>query len=199
MTERLTGGTGAVWLRWVALLAFGTGFGYVEAAVVTYLRRVIGYHAGYQVGAQKVYLDLGVISFVQPQHSVLVDPVLTQVEVAREAATILMLVAIGIVAAETWGRRLAAFFIAFTVWDLTYYLFLRVIDGWPTSLLDQDVFFLIPVTWVGPVATAVVASTVVLVVASWMYIAGGRRRTVTPVTPPTPLTPPSPLPPPTSP
>jgi hypothetical protein len=179
MTERLTGSrgvTGAVWLRWSALLAFGTGFGYVEAAVVTYLRRVIGYHAGYQVGAQKVYLDLGAIAFVQPQHSVLVDPVLTQVEIAREAATILMLVAVGIVAAETWGRRLAAFFIAFTVWDLTYYLFLRVIDGWPTSLLDLDVFFLIPVTWVGPVATAVVASSVVLVVASWVYVTGGRRR-----------------------
>ena len=108
----------------------------------------------------------------------LVDPVLTQVEVAREAATILMLVAIGIVAAETWGRRLAAFFIAFTVWDLTYYLFLRVIDGWPTSLLDRDVFFLIPVTWVGPVATAVVASAVMLVVASWVYVTGGRRRVV---------------------
>ena len=179
MTEQLTSGRGrrgAIWLRWAALLAFGTGFGYVEAAVVTYLRRVIGYHAGYQVGAQRVYLDLGVIAFVQPQHSVLVDPVLTQVEVAREAATILMLVAIGVVAAETWGRRLAAFFIAFTVWDLTYYLFLRVIDGWPTSLLDRDVFFLIPVTWVGPVATAVVASAVVLVVASWVYVTGGRGR-----------------------
>ena len=85
---------------------------------------------------------------------------------------------IGIVAAETWGRRLAAFFIAFTVWDLTYYLFLRVIDGWPTSLLDRDVFFLIPVTWVGPVATAVVASAVVLVVASWVYVTDGRRRVV---------------------
>ncbi|HUX69094.1 MAG TPA: hypothetical protein VMV41_01135 [Cellulomonadaceae bacterium] len=176
MAGKAQGNRGGVWLRWAALLAFGTGFGYVEAAVVTYLRRVIGYHAGYHVGAQRVYLDLGVIAFVQPQHSVLVDPVLTQVEVAREAATILMLVAIGVVAAETWGRRLAAFFIAFTVWDLTYYLFLRVIDGWPTSLLDIDVFFLIPVTWVGPVATAVVASAVVLVVASRVYLTGGRRR-----------------------
>ena len=86
-----------------------------------------------------------------------------------------MLVAIAVVAGQTLRRRLAAFFIAFTVWDLTYYLFLRVLDGWPTGLLDLDVFFLIPVPWVGPVATAVVASCVVLVVSSWVYLTGAER------------------------
>ena len=161
-------------VRWVALLAFGTGFGYVEAAVVHYLRRAIGYHAGYEVGTQHVYLDLRVIAFVQPQHAVLVDPVLTQVEVAREAATLVMLLAVAVLAAEGLRRRVAAFFIAFAVWDLTYYLFLHVLDGWPAGLGDLDVFFLIPVTGVGPVATAVVASTVVLVLASWVYLSASR-------------------------
>lgn len=169
--ERLTDG---VRLRWVALLAFGTGFGYVEAATVSYLRRIIGYGSGYQVGARKVYLDLGFIAFVRPDRSVLVDPSLTQAEIAREAATLVMLVAIAVVAGQTLRRRLAAFFIAFTVWDLTYYLFLRVLDGWPTGLLDLDVFFLIPVPWVGPVATAVVASCLALVVSSWVYLSGSR-------------------------
>jgi hypothetical protein len=167
-------------LRLVALLVFGTGFGFVEAAVVSYLRRIIGYESGYHLGARKVYLDLGVIAFVQPDRSVLVDLHLTQVEIAREAATLFMLVAIAVLAGETLRRRLAAFFIAFTVWDLTYYLFLRVLDGWPTSLLDRDVFFLIPVTWVGPVATAVVASCVVLVVSSWAYLRTGTMRRADP-------------------
>lgn len=164
---------GSVWVRWTALLLFGTGFGYVEAAVVHYLRRVIGYHAGYEVAPQQVYLDLRVIAFVRPEHTVLVDPVLTQVEVAREAATLLMLLAVAVLAADTLRRRVAAFFIAFAVWDLTYYLFLRVLNGWPARLTDLDVFFLIPVTWVGPVLTAVVASTVALVLASWAYVARG--------------------------
>jgi hypothetical protein len=161
--------------RWVALLVFGTGFGFVEAAVVHYLRQLIGYESGYHVGASKVYLDLGFISFIQPDHSVLVDPGLTRVETIREAATLIMLVAIAVVAAETWRRRVAAFFIAFAVWDLTYYLFLRVLDGWPASLMDRDVFFFIPVTWVGPVLTAVVLSSATLAVASFVYL-GGRIR-----------------------
>jgi hypothetical protein len=176
MASRAEQARDGAWLRWLALVMFGASFGYVEATVVSYLRRILDYEAGYQVGAREVYLDLGFISFVQPVRAVLVDPSLTQVEVAREAATLVMLVAVAVLAGRTLRRRLAAFFVAFAVWDLTYYLFLRVLDGWPTSLLDLDVFFLIPVPWVGPVATAVVASGVVLVISSWAYLAEPRPR-----------------------
>ena len=160
----------AVWGRWAALLAFGVGFGYVEAAVVHYLRRILGDQMSTDVHAAKTYLNLGFIAFIRPERSALVDPGLTRVETIREAATILMLGAIGWVAAKTWRRRVAAFFIAFTVWDLTYYLFLWVLDGWPTSVMDRDVFFLIPVAWVGPVLTALVASALVLAAASIVYL-----------------------------
>jgi hypothetical protein len=159
----------AAWGRWAALVAFGVGFGYVEAAVVHYLRRILG-DLPTGVHAAHTYLDLGFIAFIRPERSALVDPNLTRVETVREAATLVMLAAVGWIAARTWRRRLAAFFIAFTVWDLTYYLFLRVLDGWPASVMDRDVFFLIPVAWVGPVLTALVLSTLVLVGASWVYV-----------------------------
>ena len=167
MAEQADRTRGGVRLRWVALLVFAVGFGYVEAAVVHDLRRIIGFESGYHLGTGKVYLDLGFIAFVSPERSVLVDPGLVGVETAREAATLVMLLAVAVVAGATVRRRVAGFFVAFTVWDLTYYLFLRVLDGWPLSL---DVYFLIPVTWVGPVATPVLASSVVLVLASWAYL-----------------------------
>ena len=163
-------------LRWVALLVFGAAFGYVEAAVVHYLRRIIGVGSEYQVGAGTVHLDLGFIAFVSPQRAVLIDPGLVGVETAREAATLVMLAAVAVVAGGPLRRRVAAFFIAFAVWDLTYYVFLRVLDGWPASLATLDVYFLIPVTWVGPVATPVVASSVALVVASWAFLSRPRTR-----------------------
>ena len=127
-------------LRWVALLVFGAAFGYVEAAVVHYLRRIIGVGSEYQVGAGTVHLDLGFIAFVSPQRAVLIDPGLVGVETAREAATLVMLAAVAVVAGGPLRRRVAAFFIAFAVWDLTYYVFLRVLDGWPASLATLDVF-----------------------------------------------------------
>lgn len=170
MAEQADRTRGGVRLRWVALLVFAVGFGYVEAAVVHNLRRIIGFESGYHLGTGKVYLDLGFITFVSPERSVLVDPGLVGVETAREAATLVMLLAIAVVAGATVRRRVAGFFVAFTVWDLTYYLFLRVLDGWPPSLASLDVYFLIPVTWVGPVATPVLASSVVLVLSSWAYL-----------------------------
>ena len=158
------------WLRYAALVAFGIGFGYVEAAVVHYLRLALGTQLEYDAPVRRVYLDLGVIRFVDPVQTMLVDPQLAHAETAREAATLLMLAAVAVLAGRRFWHGVAAFFIAFTVWDLTYYAFLRVLTGWPTSLGDTDVFFLIPVPWLGPVATAVVASAVVLAVSSWWYL-----------------------------
>lgn len=160
----------AAWGRWAALVAFGVGFGYVEAAVVHYLRRILDDQAITDIRAATTYLDLKFIAFIEPERTVLVDPRLTNVETVREAATLLVLGAVGWIAATTWRRRVAAFFVAFTVWDLTYYLFLKVLNGWPTSVMDRDVFFLIPVAWVGPVLTALVLSTLVLAAASYVYL-----------------------------
>ncbi len=156
----------------VALLAFGVAFGYVEAAVVFYLRRLLDYHTGYSVVGRHVYLNLGFMAFVKPDHPVLGDQAVMSAEVAREAATIVMLLAVAFLAARTFGRRIAAFLVAFAAWDLAYYAFLHVLTGWPSSLTDIDVYFLIPVTWVGPVATPLAIFTLVLVGGSWWYLRG---------------------------
>ena len=156
----------------VALLAFGIAFGYVEAAVVSYLRRLLDYHAGYSVVGRHVYLDLGFIAFVTPERPVLGSAGVTSAEVGREVATIVMLVAVAYLAAHGFARRLAAFLVAFAAWDLAYYAFLRVLTGWPTSLADTDVYFLIPVAWVGPVATPLAIFALVLLGAAWWYLRG---------------------------
>ena len=83
MADRVEHIRGGLRLRWVALLVFGAGFGFVEAAVVSYLRRIMGSQPDYHMGAGRVYVDLGFIAFVRPDRSVLVDPALTQMETAR--------------------------------------------------------------------------------------------------------------------
>ena len=154
----------------IAVVVFGVAFGYVEAAVVFYLRRLLGYHTDYSVVGRHVYLNLGFIAFVTPDHPVLGSDAVTRAETAREAATIVMLAAVAYLAARSVRRRLAAFLVAFAAWDLTYYVWLRVLTGWPARLSDLDVYFLIPVTWVGPVITPVVISTLMLVGGAWWYL-----------------------------
>ena len=143
------------------LIAFGVGFGFVEAAVAYYLRTVLGSPDTYSIGHYRVLLNLGAITFVTHLESFLPTS-LGRVEVAREVATILMLAGVALAVGRSATQRAGAFFVGFATWDLSYYLFLRLISGWPRSLFTRDVFFLIPVPWIGPVITPLVIFAVVL-------------------------------------
>ena len=81
--------------------------------------------------------------------------VLGQVELVREAATLVMLVTVGMLAGRTRRAQAGYAAIAFGVWDIFYYLFLRIIGGWPRSLFDWDILFLLPLPWWGPVLAPV--------------------------------------------
>jgi hypothetical protein len=72
-------------------------------------------------------------------------------EVVREFATMIMLATVGWLAGETRRSRFAFALLAFGVWDIAYYLWLIPLTGWPHSILDWDILFLIPLPWWGPV------------------------------------------------
>ncbi|HET9385883.1 MAG TPA: hypothetical protein VFO67_12100 [Gemmatimonadales bacterium] len=134
---------------WVTL--FAIAFAAVEAAVVVYLRAL---HTG-------ATAPLGVIQVELPVQ-------LLTVEVAREAATIVMLCAIGALAGRYAWEGFLYFALAFGVWDIFYYLWLFVFIGWPPSLLTWDVLFLIPVPWLGPVIAPVIVSLCLAGGALWL-------------------------------
>ncbi|MBI5420615.1 MAG: hypothetical protein HZA60_11035 [Deltaproteobacteria bacterium] len=113
------------------LVVFAAGMAYVEAAVVIYLRALIG------AGPLFPMKDL--------------PPPLLFVEVAREAATLVILVSVSCLAVRGGARRMGAFLLTFAVWDIFYYLWLHVATGWPAGVSDWDILFLIPLPWVGPV------------------------------------------------
>ena len=153
----------------LTLIIFGIGFGYVEAAVVTYLRVLIKFHEHYSLSHYKVWLNLGFIAFVRPQHSILLNRRIADIEVGREAMTILMLACVAYVASRVWSQRVGAFLICFACWDISYYAWLRILDSWPQSLFTRDVFFLIPVTWIGPVLTPLIISIGLFVIGVILY------------------------------
>lgn len=167
---RLTRGSSPRRTNLIVLVIFGVAFGFVEAAVVYYLRTLIHFDGNYAIPHYRVLLNLGFITFVSPAHSLLLNHRISDVEVTRESATLVMLACVAFVAAHRWRQRLGAFLVCFACWDLAYYLFLRVIDDWPTSLFTRDVFFLIPVTWIGPVITPIICSLVILVVGAKLYL-----------------------------
>jgi len=144
----------------LALILFGVAFGYVEAAVVVYLRHISEplRLALYPGRASSDLFPLIPIGQLSPAHVRLLI-----VEIGREAATLLMLAGAGLLAARQRGQWIAGFAIAFGVWDISFYLFLKLFLDWPASLLTWDILFLIPVPWVGPVLAPVIISAALTV------------------------------------
>jgi hypothetical protein len=114
---------------------------YLEAAVVVYLRALL-------------HIDLTHVSLGH----------YLNVEVGREAATIAMLVAVGWIAGRKSQDRLAYVAFAFGLWDIWYYVWLAVLIGWPETLFDWDILFLIPLRWWGPVLSPVLIALLLCIV-----------------------------------
>ena len=121
----------ALW-RWIWVVAFAIAFAWVETSVVVYLREI------YFEGSFSFPL---VVHWEEGRH--VVDQ-LVRIEFGREIATMLMLAAVGCVAGRNALHRFCFFMIAFGVWDVFYYIWLRVLVGWPQSLMTWDLLFFVP-------------------------------------------------------
>jgi hypothetical protein len=72
-------------------------------------------------------------------------------EITREIATLILLLGAACAAGRTGRERLGLFLYTFAVWDLTYYLWLKLWTGFPRSFSATDIYYLVPVAWYGPV------------------------------------------------
>ena len=131
--------------RWLIVFIFATAMAWMESATVVYLRTLVGRINPHQANPLPVSVGLG------------------QTEIIREAATLIMLLTVGLLAGRTWRSRVSYTLIAFGVWDIFYYLFLAVITSWPRSVMDWDVLFLIPLPWWGPVIAPVLIATLMVI------------------------------------
>jgi hypothetical protein len=146
------------WQTLATLTLFGVSFGYVEAAAVVYLGELYKPLAREFYPSRKPGDLFPLITLEQLQTTDSVHLRLLKAELAREAATMVMLASVGLAIGWNFNTCFAAFVIGFGVWDICYYVFLRVLTDWPTSLLDWDLLFLIPLPWVGPVLAPVLVA-----------------------------------------
>ena len=110
---------------------YAAAFGYVEALVVVYLRRLTGMPPGWDYphiwAARGLPFSSAAIFAEMARQGVLTT------EFTREAATILLLLGAAGAAGRTGRERLGLFLYTFAVWDLTYYLWLKAVDGVPAE------------------------------------------------------------------
>lgn len=140
---------------------FAAAFGYCEALVVVYLRKLCGMAPGSDY-APSIIAEMTRLGIYQAERT-------------REIATILLLVGPACAAGRNWRERLGIFLFTFAVWDETYYLFLKVWTGFPQSITAGDVYFLLPIPWYGPVWFPVLVVMPALIVLS-LWLLGKRAR-----------------------
>lgn len=130
----------------IIVTSFAIAMGLLESAVVIYMRELL-YPGGFTFPLAPIERGLALT------------------EVLREAATLIMLLGVGLLAGRKSPDRFAWFLYSFAIWDIFYYVFLKLLIGWPESLMTWDVLFLIPVTWTGPVITPLIVSLTMIVFA----------------------------------
>jgi hypothetical protein len=143
---------------WCAILFIALA--YIESAVVVYLRALY-YPQGFDFPLKEMSLFIYLT------------------EVGREAASIVVLIAVAYLVEKTRTGRLLLFLYGFGIWDIFYYLWLKVFLNWPATLLDWDVLFLIPLPWVAPILSPVLVSMLFIAAAVTVNHLSARGRSVT--------------------
>ncbi|RLC37887.1 hypothetical protein DRH29_00530 [candidate division Kazan bacterium] len=151
----------------ILTVVFGIAFALVEAAIVIYLRKLFGIDGNYELPIPtKEDIMVALPHFVVLKSiwgkTIIPQANILYIELMREAATIIMLATVGILAARHWWQRLGVFLIAFGIWDIFYYVFLYLFLGWPPTLKTYDVLFLIPGPWIAPVWLPILISIVMI-------------------------------------
>lgn len=123
----------------IRVSVFAIAMAYLEAAVVVYLR-LHYYPGGFDFPLKIVAMNVGII------------------EIVREFMTVVMLAAVAALAGNKFLDKFFYFCYNFGLWDIFYYVWLKVMIGWPESLFTWDVLFLIPAIWTGPVLAPVTIS-----------------------------------------
>ena len=142
--------------KFTAITILSIAMGFLEAATVVYLRALY-YPEGFSFPLKTIPIDILIV------------------EIGREMSTIIMLVFIGFITGKTLLEKFCYFLYGFGIWDIFYYVWLKVILNWPPSLSTWDLLFLVPVPWVGPVlAPLIVALTMTIMAAGVIYLQESR-------------------------
>jgi hypothetical protein len=136
------------------LAIFGIAMAHFEGVVVVYLRKVLGL---LDSESNKDSMDKFPKRYLQ-------------IEMTREAATIIMLVVIALLSGGTWLEKGIFFLWTFAFWDLFYYVSLYILIKWPPSFKTIDVLFLIPKPWIAPVWLPIGISSFTIIIISLLAL-----------------------------
>lgn len=122
----------------------GIALGWWEGVVVVYIREIL----------TKIAPDITKFTIQQLSKPLIITGgkySLIFIEKTREISPILIILSISILCEKKILRKIACFFWIFAIWDLFYYITLKILTNWPDSFKTIDCLFLIPQPWIAPI------------------------------------------------
>ncbi len=171
LTDTFAEPLGTTLKRFCVVVVFGIAFAYFEAAVVVYLREIF-----YPDGFTFPLTEFG-IGISQLWRRLLIT------EIGREAASMILILTAAWLFGRNLQQRFAYFMVIFAIWDIFYYVWLKVLLNWPDSIMDWDILFLIPIAWASPVLYPVLISLTLLLLAIVILYRDSRARPIKPTLP----------------
>jgi len=152
-SERMQGSI----FKYIYLSLFSIAFAYFESAVVIYLRTIFN----------NIYVLFPLERFS--------DISLLIIEIGRELASLIILLMVSFLCGKKWWERFGYFIFIFGIWDIFYYFWLKIEVGWPVSISDWDILFLIPIPWIGPVVAPMAVALLMILIGYSMIRLYDRR------------------------
>jgi hypothetical protein len=137
--------------RLLCLSLFAIAMAQVEASVVVHLRSIY-----YPTNPLAIF-PLSLFS-----HRDLM------IELVRELATVVMILSVALLSERGFIRVFAGFVYVFGLWDIFYYVWLKLMIGWPLRWGEWDVLFLIPWPWFGPWLTPALIALLFVCWGAWV-------------------------------
>ena len=103
------------------------------------------------------------------------------IEIIREFATLVMMVSLAVLLSKKFWEGFGYFVIIFGLWDIFFYLWLKLAINWPDSLFTPDILFLIPIPWIAPVLAPVIVSLVMIMIGTDIILLFNKGFEVKPV------------------
>ncbi|MFH0797683.1 MAG: hypothetical protein V2A65_11655 [Candidatus Omnitrophota bacterium] len=144
--------------RYIWFVLFGISLGYLEAAVVVYLRGLCypdGFYFPLRMPPLKIFFT----------------------EVGRELSTIIILLGTSY-CVGSGITRVAYFLLLFGLWDICYYFWLYILLKWPPSFFTWDILFFIPITWAAPVIAPIIVSILFILYGILLFSLDSKKRKV---------------------
>jgi len=142
----------------IALTALCIAIGYVDAVATFYVRGML------QVAQEGGGFAQAVTEAMPPR--------IVALEQTRQAATVLVLVTVAIVAGRNLHQQFGTAFFALGGWTVCRYIAMRTITDWPGALTDVDTVLYLPHAVYAPVWMPIVIALGVMAIGATLVRAG---------------------------